>query len=116
MYTIHLHNLLFFSHHGIHEEERILGNWFEVNVDVKSKQIQSVEIISDSIDYVEVYNIIKVTMNQPTALLEKVAENTVYAIHQHDPRITEIDFTIKKMYPPVNGFMGNVGITLHKTF
>lgn len=108
--------MLFFSRHGIHDEERILGNWFEVSVDVKSEKIKSVETISDSINYADVFNIIKKMMNEPTPLLETVADKVINAVYQYDQRISEITFTIKKMNPPIQAFVGNVGITLHKTF
>ena len=34
MITIHLHHLIFFACHGLHEEEKILGNEYEVNAEV----------------------------------------------------------------------------------
>ena len=51
---IHLHNLKFFSHHGIHEEEKILGTAFEVNVEVEIKHNDRIDTIHQTIDYVQV--------------------------------------------------------------
>ena len=34
MFTIRLNDLQFFSYHGVHDAERILGNAFEVNVSI----------------------------------------------------------------------------------
>ncbi len=116
MVTIHLHNLEFFSYHGIHEEEKILGGWFQVDVDIKSDITKTVDRISDTIDYVSAFNIIQQKMNEPTPLLETLADTILNALHHFDSRITEIIFTVKKINPPIQGFIGNVGITMHKTF
>ena len=116
MFTIHLHNLLFYSFHGIHEEEKVVGGWFEISVDIKSDLTQSIDTIADTVNYVDAYHIIKEKMNAPTALLETVAENIVMALYQYDQRIIEIHFSIKKLNPPIQGFAGNVGVSLHKIF
>jgi len=53
MLTIQLHNLIFFAHHGIHEEERLTANTFEVNLDVMYDEKQNTfESIDDTINYV----------------------------------------------------------------
>ena len=35
MLTIQLNNLIFHAYHGLYEEEKIIGNDFEVNLEVK---------------------------------------------------------------------------------
>ncbi len=116
MYTIHLHNLIFFSYHGLHEEEKILGGKFEVSLDISSNQIQEVNSIEDSIDYSQVYKVVQMKMKQPTLLLETLASEIAAAIKLMDNRITEISITIKKINPPIENFSGNVGVTLKKIF
>ena len=44
--TIHLHNLLFHAFHGIYEQEKIVGNDFEVNV----KAELEIELLHQKID------------------------------------------------------------------
>lgn len=114
MYSIHLHDLSFFCFHGIHEEEKIIGGWFDVSVDVSSSKIDTVHTISDTINYVDAYQIIYKIMHQPTPLLETVAENISNQLFQANHRITEISITIHKKNPPIEGFTGKVGVTLHK--
>jgi 7,8-dihydroneopterin aldolase/epimerase/oxygenase len=113
---IHLHNLKFFSHHGIHEEEKILGTAFEVNVEVEIKQNERIDTIHQTIDYVQVYNMVKERMTIATPLLETVLEDLVSEIHQSSTLIKSIAVSIKKINPPIENFSGSVGVSLKKNF
>jgi dihydroneopterin aldolase len=111
MFTIQLSNLKFFSFHGLHEEERVLGNEYEINVAVTFTETGAITTLGQTIDYVKVYNIIKQRMEMPTALLETVAQDLAQLIYTADSRITSISINIKKMHPPIVAFTGNVGVS-----
>ena len=113
---IHLHNLKFFSHHGIHEEEKILGTAFEVNVEVEIKHNNRIDTIHQTIDYVQVYNMVKERMAIATPLLETVLEDLVTKIHQSSTLIKSIAVSIKKINPTIENFSGSVGVSLKKNF
>ncbi len=116
MYTIHLHNLSFFSYHGLHEEETILGGWFNVSIDISTKNSGIINSIQDTINYAEAYMLVKSIMNTPTPLLETIARDIVYAIYHMDNRINTIKVTIHKLNPPIAQFSGDVGVSYHKEF
>ncbi len=116
MFTIHLTNLFFFSFHGIHEEERILGNEYELNVDIEFLEKEQVNNLNQTIDYVKVFEIIKQRMSIPTALLETVAQDLTQEIYTFDNKISLINISIKKSHPPIAGFKGTVGISYKKVF
>ncbi len=116
MFTIHLANLKFFSFHGLYEEERILGNNYEVNVDVTFAEKELITTLDQTIDYVKVYNIIMQRMGIPTALLETVAQDLAQNIFDVDNRITSINISIKKINPPIAAFKGNLGVSFKKDF
>lgn len=116
MYTIHLHQLSFWGYHGIHEEEQTIGNTFLVDVDVQIKMTQAIRTLSDTLDYVRCYEIIQKRMSQPTHLLENIAEDIISAIQAADNRVSSIQCTIRKPSPPIQHFVGSVGITLNKSF
>ncbi len=111
MFTIHLDNLKFYSFHGLHEEERIMGSEYEVNVDIGFTHIEKIIFIHQTVDYVSVYEIVKKQMDQPTNLLETLAQNTAEEIKAIDERINSVVIHIKKISPPINAFTGNVGVT-----
>lgn len=116
MYTIHLDHLEFFAHHGLYEEERIVGNNFVVSVDVDFESDEIISSISDTIDYSLVYEIVQKRMLIPTDLIEVVAEDIISAICQKFPQVKQIKISIQKSNPPVIGFKGNVGVSLQKNF
>jgi dihydroneopterin aldolase len=116
MFTIHLHNLRFFSYHGIHEEEKILGNEYEVNASVTFKEREAVTELHQTIDYVKIYDIIKRRMEIPIPLLETMAQDLAQQVYDADNRITSIDIHVKKVYPPITNFQGAVGVSYKKDF
>ena len=116
MFTIHLHQLRFFSFHGIYEEEKILGNEYEVNASVTFIENETVTELHQTIDYVRIYDIIKERMNIPIPLLETMAQDLAQQIYDADNRITSISIDVKKVYPPIPNFQGAVGVSYKKDF
>lgn len=116
MFTIHLHNLRFFSFHGIHEEERILGNEYEVNVDVAFDEKGAITKIDDTINYVKVFGLIKQRMNIPTPLLETVAQDIADKVYAADNRVRSISVSVEKKNPPIANIQGSVSVTYTKEF
>jgi dihydroneopterin aldolase len=112
-----LHNLLFFSYHGIHEEEKKSGGEFEVNVDLcYEEQASIIHHLSETIDYSVVYKIIEARMKQPTPLLETIATELAAEIKQAFAVTKEITIRIKKVNPPIVSFRGSVGVEFNKKY
>lgn len=107
---IHLNNLRFFAHHGLYAEEAVLGNEFEVNVEVAFTPTPAFQL-SDTINYIAVYDIVKQQMAQPRNLLETVAQQACHTIKLMDERIQQVSITITKLNVPVAQFSGTVGVT-----
>jgi len=116
MFTIHLNNLRFFSFHGLYDEERILGNEYEVNAEVTIAAKEQVTALHQTVDYVKIYDIIKQRMAIPANLLETVAQDLAQLIYDADNRIVSIHINIKKVYPPIASFSGNIGVSYKKDF
>ena len=109
--TIHLHNLLFHAFHGVHDEEQIIGNEFEVNVDIEVSTTLIINNLQQTVNYVDVYAIIQQRMMQSTLLLETVAQELLADIQSMDEKITSVSISIKKLHPPIPHFEGTVGVT-----
>ena len=116
MVTIHLHNLMFHSFHGMFKEERVLGNNFEINVDVSFDVTETITKLNQSIDYVSLYAIIKEVMDVPTQLLETVVQHLADRFQNFDEKIKSVVISIKKLNPPIHNFQGTVGLTYSKVF
>ena len=116
MFTIHLKKLKFFAHHGLHEEERILGNNFVVNVSLSFAVEEKITALQQTINYATIYEIIKQRMAIPTALLETLAQDLAQTIYESDDRIKSITVSVDKKNPPMPNIQGSVGITYKKDF
>jgi 7,8-dihydroneopterin aldolase/epimerase/oxygenase len=116
MFTIHLNKLLFFAHHGVHEEENIVGGNFEVSLAIDFTTVDKVISLNDTINYVDVFLLVKNRFSIPEKLLETLAQNIVGDIYEADKRIKTINISIQKLNPPLVNFTGSVGITYSKSF
>lgn len=116
MFSISLHNLIFFSFHGVHEEERILGNNYEVNVVISFDSMEQITALEQTVNYASVYEIIKQQMAIPAMLLETVAQDLTQKIYNHDNRIKTISVSIEKKNPPIPNITGTVSVIYIKDF
>ena len=116
MFTIHLHKLAFFAHHGLHDEEAVTGTNFEIDADVQIDMSGKITSIHQTLNYTAVYDVIKKNMEHPVALLETLAQQMAEEIYSLDNRIKVINIRINKLHPPIKNFMGAVGVSYTKVF
>ncbi|HVZ98622.1 MAG TPA: dihydroneopterin aldolase [Chitinophagaceae bacterium] len=117
MIQVHLHDLHFHAFHGIHPEEKILGNEYIVNVTAELHEAADViHSIDDTVDYADLYNIVLERMNVPAPLLETVIMEIGNEIHREFPELRSINISIKKLQPPIEGITGSAGVTWQKEF
>ena len=117
MVRVQLHNLLFKAFHGIHDEEKILGNEYSVDVILEfHEKAENIEHINDTIDYSKVYEIIKLRMQVATPLLETVVMLAGNDIHLDFPDLKSILISIKKLNLPIEGMQGFAEVSWHKEF
>jgi 7,8-dihydroneopterin aldolase/epimerase/oxygenase len=117
MVTVSLHDLQFNSFHGIHEEEKITGNDYVVDASVEfHEDVHVVHSINETINYADIYNIIRERMNVPSALLETVAMDIGNEIHNEFPQVRSITISIKKMHPPIEGMQGIAAVKWQRQF
>ncbi len=112
MIQIFLEQLQFYAYHGLYPEERILGNNYMVDIRVtyqaNTKLLHSIE---QTIDYSIVYELITQRMKKPTDLLETIATEFCHQLMEKFESIQTIQFSIKKMKPPITKMIGNVGVS-----
>ena len=116
MFTIRLNNLLFFAYHGVHAEETIVGTEFEVSAQITFAENKKIEALADTLNYVNIYEIIKDHFSRPVPLLETLAQDISQEIYKIDNRITSINVTIDKLNAPICNFTGTVGVNYSKSF
>ena len=105
---ISLKGLKFWAFHGLYEEEKILGNWFFVDLEVEIKS-ETISNISQTVDYGQLFEIIKQEMAITCELLETLSEKILNKIMQYDS-IKRVEISIQKQRPNVGIIQGNSAI------
>ncbi len=116
MMTIHLNNMNFYSGHGLHGEEAVTGNTFQLDVSFSYIPEGRVVSIDQTINYAAVYEVVSRIMRGREDLLETLAQDIAAAVHDLDNRIREVSVKIMKLNPPIAYFSGQVGVTYTKVF
>lgn len=112
---IHLNDMVFYGYHGVHPEERKLGQRFIVNLTVETRKEFDVDIhqLQDTIDYTRIYDEIKHTMEKKQFhLLEDCANEILDTVMNKFPKIIEAVVKIRKPSVPINGSLGSVEIEM----
>ncbi len=116
MLSIHLQNLLFKNTHGLYNEEKILGNIFQVNLIVKYKpQNLPIVNINETINYENLFSIVEKRMLVANELLETLVTLISEDIFNSYSFVKNVNITITKLNPPIKGFIGNVAISFEKS-
>ena len=117
MVTVHLHQLIFHAFHGLYPGEDLIGNDFEVNLDVEYHvKKDKYDSLKHLVNYEEVYDIVKTRMGLPTPLLEEVADSIIHKIHHRFGNVTRITISIYKLSAPIERFNGKIGISIDRIF
>ena len=116
-FTIELIGLRFFADHGMYQEERKVGNEFEVDISIDCKAPKKeITSIDQTINYVEVFRIVQEEFVERKLLLETCAMRIAEKLHEQFPEIVKLVISIKKLNPPITNFSGYVGITYSRVF
>ncbi len=112
MGRIAINGMRFYSHHGCFEQERVIGTHFRVDLSLLTDTLRAEvsDNISDTVNYLEVYQCVKREMEQPSNLLEHVARRVGESILREFVAVEEITVTVHKLNPPLGGQMESVSV------
>ncbi len=109
--TIHLQQLEFFAYLGIHAEEAVLGNVFLVDMAIALPSHHKIVGLNDTVNYADVYELIKQRMAQPSALLETIVNDVLDLVAVRYPFASSIFMKLEKKHPPIHQFIGRVAVS-----
>ena len=115
---IRLHNMVFFGYHGVHPEERKLGQRFVVNVTCETDHSRDGEIrhLEDTIDYTRVFEVIQHIMEKKQYhVMEECANTIITALLDTFPMMTHVVVGIKKPYVPMSAVLDSVEVELERS-
>ena len=112
MLTIHLNNVKFFAYHGLYEHEKINGNDFEVNLIVHYFPQQSfITQIEDTVDYVQLFQLVSSRMAIATPLLETLVMEMANLVLKQFEMVQHVFISVAKLKPPIPDYKGSVTVS-----
>jgi 7,8-dihydroneopterin aldolase/epimerase/oxygenase len=114
MTRIELTGMKFFAYHGLYEHEREKGSWFKVDIcfDCDASKAIKHDSIEGTVNYEEVYRIVKEEMEISSKLIEHVAGRIHNRLQEEVKGISKLVTKLYKLEAPLGGPLDHVSITL----
>lgn len=111
-----LEGLEFHAFHGVYPHERESGNFFEVDIAVETdfSKAASTDELMGTVNYETLFKVVKDEMEQPSKLLETVAEKVANDVLEIFPNVISVEFRISKLNPPIGGKCRKATVSLVK--
>ena len=109
-----LKDMHFFAYHGVLPQEAVVGNEFVVNLTLEvdfTPAMQS-DDVANTVNYAEVYEVVKAEMQQRSNLLEHVAARIAHRLLDDYPTITSVDILLEKLNPPMEANLHSAAVHL----
>ena len=102
---IMLRGLTFFAFHGVLLEERQQGNRFVVDLVLEADISRAVctDNLDDTVNYAEVYEVVRREMAVPSQLLEHVCGRIAEALLATFDALQRVSVCVVKKNPPIDG-------------
>ena len=114
MNIININNIKLYAYHGCLEEEAKIGSNYIVDVSIETdfSEAAKTDDLSKTIDYVEVYEIVKKEMAIRSKLIEHVAKRIQDHLFSKFKTASKIKVQVTKINPPMNGDVGIVSVVV----
>lgn len=103
------------AHHGVLEQERRVGNTFEISLRINVPSSDRAAVTDDlslTVNYAEIISIIKYEMRTPSHLIENVAFRIARAVRTRFGALIESgEITVAKLAPPIPAQLEKVSYT-----
>ena len=109
-----LHGLRFYGYHGVLPQERDLGQWFEIDLELTTdlSAAGAHDDLTLTVDYSAVYAALKaIAEGPPFALIETLADRMLRACF-HFPGVEQVAILVKKPQAPIPGPMAYCAVSL----
>lgn len=109
---ITINNIQLYAYHGCIDEEALIGGNYIVDIEVFTNYSLAAmnDDLSKTVDYYNVYEIVKREMKIRSKLIEHAAERIANALKREIIKIDKVTVRLTKIAPPVNGDVGSVSV------
>ena len=104
----------FHAFHGHYPEEQLTGGRYEVDVIIEIDDPSAIDTddLDDTIDYTEIYGIVKKEMSVPSKLIEHITGRILRSVRERIGKKGNITVKVSKLSPPVGGKMQSFSFVL----
>ena|SRR6185503_3094429 len=112
MGVIQISGIELYAYHGCLEEEAVIGGNYRVDVAIRTdfEKAATKDELAKTVNYVDVYDIVKEQMAMRSKLIEHVAKRIASALLKQLQRVQEAEVKVTKMNPPMNGNVESVTV------
>lgn len=116
MGKILLEDIKLYGYHGCFEEEKKIGSQFLVNLEiaVALNEACRTDLLEDTFDYAEAYQIVCDEMKVPAKLLEHVAHRILQRLFAASSLVTDAKIRVSKLNPPFGGDVKAVSVEIKR--
>ena len=111
---IYIEDVRIRAYHGVLPQEHKVGQDYLVSVRVACDISAALEhdMVEVTLNYAEVYDIIRTEMQQPSQLIEHVAGRIGKSIFERFPQAETVALKVTKLNPPMDADCQGVGVEL----
>jgi dihydroneopterin aldolase len=115
MGIIKVEGIKFRANHGCMDEEAKIGGMYIVDVmlDADFTEAAKDDELSKTIDYCEVYELVKAEMGIRSKLIENVAQRIMDKLKQRFTQLLYAEVKVTKLSPPINGDVKKVSVVIN---
>ena len=113
---VSLEGLEFHAYHGVYAQERSSGNKFEVDILVDTQFADTAfhDELSGTINYEDLYEVVKAEMEKPSKLLETVGHAIAKQTLQRFKEAVSVEVKISKFNPPIGGVCKKASVVVNQ--
>lgn len=114
MGTILIEGIKLYAYHGCLDEEAKIGGSYVVDVTIETDFAEAAKTdqLSETIDYVDVYDIVKKQMAVRSKLIEHVGQRILDEMALRFKTMGYAEVKVTKISPPMNGNVQQVSVVL----
>ncbi len=114
MSLISIEGMEFFAYHGCFKEEQVIGTKFccDLFLEVDTTKAEQTDNLHDTVNYQEVYQVLKKEMDAKSKLLEHVGRRILQRVKQEFPQVKHARLKIRKLNPPLGGKIDFVSVEM----
>lgn len=114
MAKILVQGIKLYGYHGCLDEEGKIGRTFVVDVCIEADVQKAAEDdkLSETINYVTIYEIVKEEMAIRSKLIEHVAKRIHSHLLKKFPQIKNAEVKVTKIDPPINGIVESASVVI----